>query len=172
MKDFDTEAQSFKHIYNAAWEKNWGFVPMTDDEFDHEAQALKSILDPKVTTFAIKDGKAIGAGIPLPDLNQPLLKAYPHPGVPEWWTMVKLLYYWKLRKTITILRGFAGGVIEEYRGRGFDAVLAVETLRSGIDRYQFVEFSWILESNIPMRQTAANLGGKLYRTYRLYDKKV
>jgi hypothetical protein len=63
-------------------------------------------------------------------------------------------------------------VIEEYRGRGIDAVLAVETLKNALNRYQYVEFSWILESNIPMRQTAKNLGGKLYRTYRLYDKKV
>jgi hypothetical protein len=172
MKEFDQDAEAFKAIYNAAWAKNWGFVPLTDAELNHEAQALKTILDPKVTTFAIKDGKPIGAGIPLPDLNQPLLKAYPRPGVPEWWTMLKLLYYWKVRKTVTILRGFAGGVIDEYRGRGIDAVLAVETLKNSLNRYQFVEFSWILESNMPMRQTALNLGGKLYRTYRLYDKKV
>ncbi|MDF1513969.1 MAG: N-acetyltransferase, partial [Anaerolineae bacterium] len=129
MHNFDEEAEAFKKIYNNAWAKNWGFVPLTDAELDYEAKSLKTILDPRVTTFAIKDGKAIGAGIPLPDLNQPLLKAYPRPGVPEWWTMVKLLYYWKVRKTVTTLRGFAGGVIEEFRGRGFDAVLAVETLK-------------------------------------------
>jgi hypothetical protein len=172
MKDFENDAQAFKDIYNNAWAKNWGFVPLTEEELDHEAESLKTILDPKVVTFALKGGKAIGAGIPLPDLNQPLLKAYPRPGVPEWWVMAKLLYYWKVRNTVTILRGFAGGVIEEYRGRGIDAVLALETLKNGLNRYQYVEFSWILETNIPMRQTAKNLGGKLYRTYRLYDKKV
>jgi hypothetical protein len=172
MKDFDKDAEAFKVIYNSAWSKNWGFVPLTDAELDHEAKALKSVLDPQTVTFAIKNGKVIGAGLPLPDLNQPLLKAYPRPSVPEWWTMAKLLYYWKVLKTVTILRGFAGGVIEEYRGRGIDAVLMVETLKKSLGRYQFVEFSWILESNIPMRQTALNMGGKLYRTYRMYDKKV
>lgn len=172
MKNFAQDAEAFKKIYNSAWAKNWGFVPLTEAELDHEAKNLKTILDPRVVTFAEIQGKPIGAGIPLPDLNQPLLKAYPRPGVPEWWTMVKLLYYWKLRKTVTTLRGFAGGIIEEYRGRGFDAVLAVETLRNSLGRYQAVEFSWILESNAPMRQTAVNLGGKLYRTYRFYDKKL
>lgn len=172
MKEFESEANAFKRIYNAAWSKNWGFVPMTDAELNHEAKALKSILDPKTTLFVSKNGQIIGATLPLPDLNQPLLKAYPRPGVQEWWTMAKLLYYWKFRKTITILRAFAGGLIEEYRGRGIDAVLAVETLKNAIPKYKYIEFSWVLESNIPMRQTAANLGAKLYRTYRLYDKKV
>src|SRR5215831_19032834 len=38
MKQFDAEVRRVKEVYNAAWEKNWGFVPMTEREFDHVAR--------------------------------------------------------------------------------------------------------------------------------------
>lgn len=171
MKEFDSDARAFKKIYNAAWSKNWGFVPMTDAELEHEAKALKSVLDPHTVLFAEKDGVPIGASLPLPDLNQALHRAYPRPGVPEWWTMAKLLYWWKVRKNVTTLRAFAGGFIEEYRGLGLDAILALEDLLVALRHgYTHIEFSWVLESNTPMRQTALNLHGHIYRTYRIYDK--
>jgi len=78
-----------------------------------------------------------------------------------------------VRKCVTTLRAFAGGFVEEYRGRGLDAILCLENLKIALQRgYTHVEFSWVLESNIPMRQTAANMHGAAYRTYRIYDKSV
>ena len=170
IKEIDRDAEFFKQVYNQAWSKNWGFVPLTDEELEEEIEALVPIVDPETVFFAFKNGRAIAAGLPLPDLNQALHKAYPRPGVPEWWTMLKLAYWWKIRKSVTTLRAFAGGVIEEYRGQGLHALLSVETLRRAVPRYDNVEYSWVLESNEPMRQTAAHLGGRHYRTYRIYDK--
>lgn len=171
MRDFKTEAKRFKGIYNAAWQHNWGFVPLTEAELEHEIYALKPLVDPKTMFFAEVDGRPVGAILPLPDFNQVLHKAYPHPDVPEWWTKLKALYWWKLRHSITCIRGFAGGVIEEYRGRGIDAILFMESFRAGLQRgYKTSEVSWVLGSNSPMCQTAENFGGKIYRTYRLYEK--
>ena len=31
-RDLHSEIERFMEIYNAAWEKNWGFVPLTDAE--------------------------------------------------------------------------------------------------------------------------------------------
>jgi hypothetical protein len=84
--------------------------------------------------------------------------------------MIKLAYWWKLRGCVTTLRAFAGGVIEEYRGQGLHALLSVETLLRATRKYDKVEYSWVLESNTPMRQTAKHLGGKRYRTYRVYER--
>lgn len=173
MRDFDNDARLFKNLYNAAWSKNWGFVPLTDAELVHEIGALKPILDKHTVLFAAKDGQSIGASLPLPDVNQALHRAYPRPGVPDWWSLAKMMYWWKVRKCVTTLRAFAGGFIEEYRGRGLDAILALEDLKIALRRgYTHIEFSWVLETNIPMRQTAANLHGQLYRTYRIYDKQL
>jgi hypothetical protein len=173
MRQFDRDARLFKGLYNAAWSKNWGFVPLTEAELAHEINALKPIIDPPTVIFAEKDGGTIGASLPLPDVNQALHLAYARPGVPDWWTLAKMFYWWKVRKVVTTLRAFAGGFIEEYRGRGLDAILALEDLKIALQRgYKQVEFSWVLETNTPMRQTAANMHGQIYRTYRLYDKAV
>jgi hypothetical protein len=172
MSEFQRDAGFFKEVYNQAWSKNWGFVPLTDAELDHEIKSLKPIVDPSTIFFAFKDDRPIAAGLPLPDMNQALRLAYPRPGVPEWWTMLKMLYHWKVRKVVTTLRAFAGGVIEEYRGRGLHALIALETIQRCVPKYQDIEFSWVLESNAPMRATAKNLGGKRYRTYRVYEKAV
>lgn len=171
MKNFNEEARTFKELYNAAWSKNWGFVPLTDAELETEIQSLKSIVDPKTIFFAEKNGQTVAAGLPLPDVNQALLRAYPRPGVPEWWTLLKMLYWWKVRKCVTTLRAFAGGVVEEYRGRGIDAIMILETMLVAKQLgYTHVESSWVLESNKPMQQTALNLNGRHYRTYRIYEK--
>ncbi|MBN1249088.1 MAG: N-acetyltransferase, partial [Anaerolineae bacterium] len=170
MRDFETDAAYFKEVYNQAWSKNWGFVPLTDEELEHEVKALKPIIDTDTVFFMFKDERPIAAGLPLPDVNQALHKAYPRPDVPEWWTMLKFLYFWKVRKVVTTIRAFAGGVVEEYRGQGLHALIMVETMRRCVPTYKDIEFSWVLESNQPMLQTARSMGAEIYRTYRLYDK--
>jgi GNAT superfamily N-acetyltransferase len=172
MRHFDEEVARFKRIYNSAWEKNWGFVPLTDAEIDHMAAGLKQVIDPDVIWFAEKDGEPIGAMLPLPDLNQALIHAYPRPGVPEWWTMVKLLWHWKVRRRVDTIRGFAGGVLEPYRGRGVEAVLFIKMAQAALRRYRRAEISWVLENNIMMRRTAEMLGATVYRTYRIYEKEL
>jgi GNAT superfamily N-acetyltransferase len=172
MRRFDAEVARFKRIYNSAWEKNWGFVPLTDAEIDHIANGLRQIVDPDILWFAEKDGQPIGAMLPLPDLNQALIRAYPRPGVPEWWTMVKLLWYWKVRGCVDTIRGFAGGVLEPYRGRGVEAVLLTKMAEAALPRYRRAEISWVLENNVMMRRTAEMLGAQVYRTYRIYEKEV
>jgi hypothetical protein len=172
MRDFGTDADHFKEVYNQAWSKNWGFVPLTNAELEHEVSSLKPIIDPSTVFFMFKDGHPVSAGLPLPDVNQALHLAYPRPNVPEWWTVLKFLYYLKIRKVVTTIRAFAGGVVEEYRGQGLHALMIVETMRRCVPRYKDVEFSWVLESNEPMLRTAEHMNAKLYRTYRIYDKKL
>lgn len=172
MHNIDRDAAIFKEIYNQAWSKNWGFVPLTEAELDHEIEALKPIIDPGTVTFAFIDGKPVGAGLPLPDVNQALIRAKQKPGVPDWWALAKLMFHYKLFNKVTTLRAFAGGVIEEYRGNGIHFVLAVETMKIAAGKYDEIEYSWVLESNIPMRETAANMDAHLYRTYRLYDRGI
>lgn len=170
MRHFDDEVDRFKGIYNSAWEKNWGFVPMSDAEINHLAAGLMMVLDPDLLWFAEKDGQPIGAMVPLPDMNQALIRAYPRPGVPEWWTLLKLFWHWKVRRRVTTMRGFAGGILEPYRGRGVDAVLIVNLARAAIPRYRRCEISWVLENNMMMRRVAEMFGARVYRTYRVYEK--
>jgi len=58
-----------KELYNQAWERNWGFVPLTEPEIDHLAKQLKPIAVPDLVPFAVRDGKVVGFAVALPDLN-------------------------------------------------------------------------------------------------------
>jgi len=70
----------FKDLYNRAWDKNWGFVPMTNEELDALIESLGMLLDPKLAFFAEVNGEPAGFSIAVPDFNEALQKAYPRPG--------------------------------------------------------------------------------------------
>ena len=166
-KILDQEIVKVKHVYNHAWEKNWGFVPLTDHEIDHIAAELKPIVDLNIVFFAEKDGKPVGFSLAAPDINQALKKIngrlFP-------FGIFKLLYH---SRKINRLRVIIMGVIKEYRSKGIDSVFYLETYRKGIEKgYHWGEFSWILENNDPMNTALRNIGAKVYKTYRIYEKKV
>jgi GNAT superfamily N-acetyltransferase len=171
MRRISEEIERIKAVYNSAWERNWGFVPLTDAEVQHMADNLVQIVDPATVFIAEANGRPIGVIIPLPNLNEPLRLAYPRPGVPEWWTLLKFFWYWKVRRRVRLLRMFAMGVIEPYRNRGVDAVMYYEAGKAAVEQgYQEVEMSWILESNTIVNNTVKAMGGRVYKTYRVYEK--
>ncbi len=173
MKDFTQEVERFKRVYNSSWERNWGFVPMTDPEIDRLAEQLKPILDPDVVIMVEHEGEVIGVSLPLPDLNQPLRKAYPRPGTSETLTMLKLLWHWKVRRRVDWLRVFALGVLPEFRGLGVDALMYLETAKNAARKgYRWAEMSWILENNDMMNRSIRLFGGEIYKTHRMYEKRL
>lgn len=169
MKDWDNEVERFKKIYNAAWSKNWGFVPFTDAEIVHLADGLKMILDPSITLFAEVDGKPIGGSLPLPNVNEILLKARPGPSLLSSYLAAGRMFLG--RRKVKLLRIFAMGVVEEYRNRGVDALFYYETVKRAIERgYTEAEASWILANNDMMNRPIEMMGAKIYKTYRIYEK--
>ena len=164
MKDFDAEVEKAKAIYNSAWEKNWGAVPMTEAEFDHLAQGLKKFLDPDLLLVAEVDGRPVGVFVGLPDVNQPLLHINGRL-FPFGW----IKYLWYQRK-IGTFRALIMGVIEEYREKGIDALMYVEAAKVAFRKgYERCEMSWILEDNVMMNRILQRLGGEVYKTYRIYE---
>jgi GNAT superfamily N-acetyltransferase len=173
MKDFDQEVERFKKVYNTSWEKNWGFVPMTDPEFKKLADNLKQILDPDLVLMVEHEGEVIASSLSVEDVSQALRPAHPRPGTPELWTMLKLVWHWKVRPKITWLRAIALGVLPEHRGRGVDAMMYLETAKNARAKgLKKAEMSWILDNNQPMNAAIEMLGGELYKTYRMYQKSL
>lgn len=166
MKDFWNEVLRIQDIYNKAWEKNWGFVPMTDAEFHKLAKDLKLIVDPDLLWFAENDdGTPVGFSLALPDFNQALAKIngrlFP-------FGLFKLLYY---KNRIDGVRVLTMGVIPEYRRRGVDVVFYWRTYERGVKKgYTWGEFSWILEDNESMNNAVKMIGAEVYKTYRIYDR--
>ncbi len=171
MRDFPAEVERVKGIYNQAWARNWGFVPLSETEIDKMSRDLKPLVDPAIVLFAEVEGQPVAFGIPLPNIYQPLRRARMKPGEPEWWQLLKLIWHWKVRRDLTSVRVWALGVLEAYRGTGVDALVYYEMLRRGLPRgYVDVEMSWILENNDMMNRTIQMLGAEVYKIYRVYEK--
>lgn len=167
MKSFSSELAIVRRIYNEAWEKNWGFVPMTDAEIDHMAKELKPVIDPDLVLFAEKAGRPIAFSLVLPDLNEALRHAngrlFP-------FGLIKLLWY---ARRIHTLRVLTLGITPEHRHTGVDALLYLEIFRRGARKgFTAGEFSWMLEDNLAIRKPMENLGARVYRTYRLYERPI
>ncbi len=168
MKTFWDELAVVKDIYNDAWSKNWGFVPLTDAEIEHLAKELKPVIDPELVLFAEVEGKPVAFSLALPDYNQALIKIngrlFP-------FGLIKLLYY---SRKIDAARVFTLGVKQKYqKKRGIGPLLYLETFNRGTARgYRWGEFSWILETNKLMNGALQVMGAEVYKRYRIFEKSL
>ena len=166
-KDLQAEVTRFLEVYNAAWERNWGFVPLTEAEVRQYAKDLKPVLDENWAMIAEKKdtGEVVGAALTLPDFNQVLAKLNGRLLPFGWITALRE------RKHIDAVRVFALGVKPAYQHTGvaarfyqmhFDA--AERTPQKG------GEMGWILEVNKPMNRAMEGMGGEIKRRYRVYER--
>jgi GNAT superfamily N-acetyltransferase len=164
-KDMEAEIGRFLQVYNAAWERNWGFVPLTEEEVRHYAKDLKQILDENWAFIAEKDGEPVAAALTLPDYNQ-VFRHLNGRLLPFGWA--KFLWY---KRKIDRVRVFALGVKPEYQHTGVGAKLYEMHWDAGERTHQGRgETGWTLESNKPMNRAMERMGGKIVRTYRVYEK--
>jgi GNAT superfamily N-acetyltransferase len=163
----------FKDIYNEAWGDTWGHVPMTPAELDALVNSLGRFFDPDFAFFAYVGGEPAGFVMGIPDYNQILKKAAPRPGMPEIITLLRALWYWKIRRVINWIRIALLGVKHDYRERGVDVALCGTILEAGLNSrcIEHCDCSWVGEENRKMASVAHNLGLELYKTHRLYEKR-
>ena len=172
MKDFDAEVERILEVYNDAWEKNWGFVPMEPDEFRHMAKDMKLIMDPELLLICEVQGKVAGFALTLPDVNQALKKVRDGNLFPT--GIAKLLWNLKgpgKKKTINRCRILTLGIKKAYREFGIGPLLYTEYLKRGPALgYPVGEASWILEDNKPMNKALEHMCGQRTKVYRIYDR--
>ncbi|MDR3607727.1 MAG: N-acetyltransferase [Oligoflexia bacterium] len=174
MKRFDQEIEGILGVYNDAWEKNWGFVPMDREEFIHMAKDLKQILDPRLLIIAEKDDEMIGFALTIPDANQAIHKVKDGKLMPT--GLVKLLWNLKgpgRRKTVNRIRVITLGIKRAYQHLGLGPMFYMEYFKLAPQLgYPTGEASWILEDNKPMNKALQLMCGEHYKTYRIYDKSL
>ena len=171
MKRLFEDAKILQDLYNKIWEKNWGFVPMTDEEFKYQVKKLKDIVWPDFVVFAEVDGKAIGFNLVVPDVNQLLIKMNGELFSREA-PFALFTFLFGLGK-INDTREMAMGINPDYRKKGLEAILYLEALRTGKKRHiKGGELSWTLEDNEGINNGITAMGGKIIKKYRVYQKNI
>jgi hypothetical protein len=157
------------NIYEKAWKNNWGYVPMSAKEFDLLVDSIMPIIRPEFVFIAEADGKAVGFSVTLPDYNY-ILKKIKGRLFPFGW--LKYIIY---KNKIPGLRVPIMGVLEKYKNRGIDVVFYYRSFKTAFEHknpYRDAEFSWVLETNKIMNRISKSLTAKIYKTYRIFNKKI
>lgn len=172
-KKLDEEVKLLLEIFNDAWSENWGFVPLTEAEVKKMAEDLLLILDPEIAFFAEIDGRPVAICLALPNLNEAIRdlngKLLP-------FGFLKLLYRLKIKK-VRSARLVILGIRRELRGvkryGGLSTAMYVELVRRGSRAgYTSCELGWTLEENRLINLGIKAMRGKVYKTYRIYEKSL
>jgi len=166
LKKLKSEIIIMKRIFNSAWEKNWGFVPMTDKEAESLARTMKPLGNAELIQFAEMKGEPVGFSLSMPDYNQVLKHLNGKFGPIE---LLKFLYY---RRKINMFRLMVLGVEKEYRNLGIELLLYFKIIENAKKLGMCFESSWTLEDNTPINKGAVAMGGTLYKKYRFYEKQI
>ena len=169
-KSLAKDLMKIREVYNEAWEKNWGFVPMTPEEMDFMAARMKPLLVPELLWLAEAprpDGtlEPIAFMLMLPDYNV-AMKPLKGRLLPLGW--LKFLLGIKKIKTVRVL---TLGIKLPYRQSGIQSIMMADSLRFQLSKgYTGSEVSWLLEDNDLVIGSVRLWGGQLYKTYRIYEK--
>lgn len=166
---FAQDCLSLYHLFNRAFANNWSSSPRSEAEFMAEAKALQSLVDPDIFILAEDQGEMVGFFMGLPDYNIALKQVN---GQLNGWGLLKFLWY---RRQINQARIIAICALPEYRRRMVAPGLIYLGHRGGTRKtrpYQRAELSWVYEDNLPSRKIIEASGGKIYKTYRIYEKNL
>jgi GNAT superfamily N-acetyltransferase len=169
-RDLQNEVSKFLEVYNSAWERNWGFVPLTEKEVRHYAKQLKPVLDENWAMIAERKdtGEVVGAALTLPDFNQVLAHVRDGRLLPFGW-----LAALRNRKNVDRVRVFALGVKPGYQHTGVAARMYQLHFDAAERTPQtWGEMGWILETNRAMNRAMEGMGGKVVRKYRVYEREL
>ena len=165
---FQREVALCWDIYNNAWEKNWGFIPMGEAEFHHMAKDMKHLAWKELSFIAYVDGEPAGFMFVVPDYNDTLINNRGGRLFPL--GLARMLWY---KRTAKAGRVMALGVKDKFRSRTILALFTHEIMRRGVAmNINGAEASWLLEDNHLIVKPMRALGATDRMRWRLYEREV
>ncbi len=159
------ELDEFAKVYNAAWSRNWGFVPYSKADLDAFAIDMQLVYSREWFMIAEADGKTIAMAITIPDVHQIYKKMQGRLLPLGWW------YYLNRARIIDRIRVGFLGVLPEYQHTGVAAALYLAHFDAAArSRQKAGEASFILEVNTAMNRGLEEMGGRLVKRWRVYER--
>ncbi|MDF5732112.1 MAG: hypothetical protein PUP92_29945 [Rhizonema sp. PD38] len=166
-KAFEEDAKNIYKLFNRTFANNWSSTPRTEAEFMEEAKDLQSLVDPDLFPIAEYNGEVIGFWLGLPDYNIALKHVN---GKLDWLGILKFLWY---RRQVERGRVLVMCSLPEYRRKMVPLALIYLGMQGGRLKgkpYKRAELGYVYEDNSPSRKLIEAAGGKIYKTYRIYEK--
>lgn len=166
-----TEIQTIMSIFNDAWSKNWNYVPFTEAELQMLATNLKLLVDKNSVQIAYYKGQSAAFIVAMPNLNEWFAglngRLLPR-GLPR--LIGKLI-----TKKASSFRIPLMGIRQEFQDGPIGSALAYGLIKKIHEFHatrgvKEIEMSWILEDNERIKSLIESIGGKVYKTYRVYEK--
>ena len=160
------EMDRFAEVYNAAWARNWGFVPYGKSDLDAYATEMQLVYEKDWFMVAENGaGETVGIAISVPDLSAVMRRANGN------WA--KFAFHWLRRRKIMnrVRVGFLG-IKPEFQHTGVAAKFYVEhfDVAERHPRIKGGEMGWILETNEAMNRGMEMMGGIVVKRYRMYER--
>ncbi len=166
MKNLKSELTTIHRLYNRTLDRNWGFYPMSLDDFLHAAEDLKAIADPGLILFACAEGREVAFSLSLPNVNQLFHASRGRKGILRFLEMALRIQFQRPKDArLCVL-----GVDPEYQNKGLSALLFYEAYIRTKARYERSEVSWVEANNIEILEGAELMGGYRDRTYQIFEK--
>lgn len=171
MKNFRQDIGIVVDIFNDAWADNWGFIPFTNAQADQMASELRPIIEPHNVVLCYYEGMPAAFGLVLPNINE-ASRDFGGKLFPVNW----MKFLWRLKvKGLTSARMPLMGIRKKLQGKPVGAAFAYKIIdmvnSANMDRgITESELSWILETNPAMLNMLTEMGGEIYKTYRVYER--
>jgi len=152
-------------LMNETFSNIYGFVPLNDKEKKDLAKRYLPILNPEFIKVAEADGIPVGFIVAMPDISSGIKaakgKLFP-------FGIFRILREMKKSKKMQLV---LGGILKDFRGQGFDVLLGVKLLQTGLkNNMETIDSHLILESNTRMRSECERLEGQIIKRFRIYQK--
>jgi GNAT superfamily N-acetyltransferase len=169
-RDFAADVRRCHQVYDGARTGAWGYVDLTDAEFQYMAQRMARFGVPEHVLLAEVEGKPVGFSVTMPDLNEavrPLKGRLTRFGLP-----IGLARLTNRLRRVKTARMMVLCVLEGYRRRGIGELLILRTLDYGKNSlgYTGAELGWTDEDNYLVNRAIQRVGARRYKTYRVYEK--
>jgi len=166
-KELTQWAWRIGQAYNDTFVNNWEYYPLTKREVKMLLDSILVIANPKLIKLILHKDKIIGFLLGFPDISAALQR---QGGNITPWGILDFLR--ELKRTSWIsLNGV--GVLPEYHGRGANALLYTEMVRS-VREYGFdhLELTQMAETAVQVRREFENVGADPYKNHRVYHKEL
>ena len=167
-KDLKQWVRPIFSLVNKTFTQIYGFMPFTLEEMDDFANRYLMIMDPRFIKAVLNEsGNLVAFIIAMPDISRGIIKSR---GYLLPFGILHILLAGRRTSQLNLL---LGAIDPAYQNRGLDTIMGVAMLDSARKAgLRSIDSHLEMESNTKVRAEMEYMGGKVYKTFRIYAKSI